>query len=148
MSIFNELVLKEAVYLYTDILALNPIIPDKMSVFTYDSIDGNGAYEELKMYIGSDIPFDELIPFPIGSNDGKILKSGTMSSDYVFIYTVTAGDIATLGSNIIVSQVIINNELFPASVIYEDYPLSDGDTITLTGLPAMASVSSLRFILQ
>lgn len=145
--IANGLLVTEAAYLYSDLITDNPIVPDKVCVFSYSSIDGNGAYVGLKGYIGSDIPFDELIPIFDNAGSAKILKSGTMVTDYVFVYTVTNGDIAALGNDIVVAQVIVNNEMFPASVIYSAYPLSSGDTITLTGLPTITFVSSLKFLL-
>lgn len=146
MSILSGVVVTEAIELKSTLDSVNPIIGQDQMQLSYDSI-ASGVYQGVRARVGPG-NWNDLTDVFNNSGSNKLLKSVTMTVDYQYVYTVSAGDIAALGSNIIVSQVIVNNEMFPASVIYSDYPLSASDTITLTGLPAMASVSSLRFILQ
>lgn len=146
MSLLNGVRVIEAIELKSTLDTNNPIIGQDEMQLSYDSIV-SGVYQGVRARVGPG-NWNSLTDIFNNAGSAKLLKSVTMTSDGVYVYTVLAGDITSLGSNILVAQVIINNQLFSASVIYGTYPLSAGDTITLTGLPPMADVSSFKFILQ
>lgn len=145
----NGLIVLEANYLYSDLIADNPVVPMNMAICSYNSIDGNGAFVGLKRYIGSDITFDKLIPMFSGSRT-PLFKSVTPITDYVYTYTLTSGDISALGNKIEVSGFLLNNINHPATWEFsaDQGSLTAGDAIFFTGLLAVADTNSITFNLQ
>lgn len=151
--IANGLMVTEAAYLYSDLVTDNPIVPDKVSIFSYDSIGSDGEYVGLQMYIGSDVAFEFLQPFPAPVASGKIPKAfpgSAMPADSIFQYTLSAGDITALGATIQVTGFLINNARFLADWLFSanQGSLTAGDTITFTGLPAKIDVTLINFNLS
>lgn len=147
----NGLLVTEAYYLLSDLVSDNPVVPRGVSIYSYGSIGGSGEYLDVKGYLGSDIVFNNLIPiFSNSSNKRpKAVAGSAMPADNVYTYTLTSGDIAGIGPSISVIGILVNNECFPASFSFSGNQgsLIAGDTISFTGLPAKADVTTLNFVL-
>lgn len=145
MSYLNGVVVREAIALKATIDADNPLIgPDEMQL-SYDSLSGIN-YRGVRARVG---PGNWLDLEDIFSTAGsyKIPKTGTMISDYVYVYTILASDILALGAEIAVSQILVNGQQ-QGKANFSNFPVVAGDTITLTGLETISGTTSLNFTLQ
>lgn len=148
LIIANGLLVKEAYYLYSDLVSENPVIPAGMAIYSYDSIGADDQLVGIKGWLGSDVEFNFLEPIYNTVGNTSLVKTATMTTDFVYEYTVLAGDISDLGSNLTLSEVIVNKEKSFANISYENFPISAGEKITISGLPLVSQVTSLKLKLS
>lgn len=147
MGILNGVIVLEAIELKTTLDTTNPIIAQDQMQLSYDSIDGvTGAYIGVKARVGPG-RWNDLTDIFNNAGSGKLLKSLTQTVDYAYVLTLLSGDIAAIGNNIGVLSVLVNNQIWPATINYSNFPVTAGDTITLTGLETVANTTSLNILL-
>lgn len=145
MSLLNGVRVVEAIELKATLDTNNPPIgPDEMQL-SYDAIV-SGVYTGVRARVGPG-NWNDLQDIFNNAGSAKLLKTPTQTIDYAYTLTFSSADIIALGVNIGIAMVLVNKIVWPATIVYSNFPVADGDTATITGLETVANTTSLQILL-
>lgn len=141
----NGVVVSEAIDLESTLISNNPIIGQDQMQLSYSSIV-SGVYQGVKARVGPG-HWNDLTDIFNNSGSAKILKSPTQTIDYAYTLTFSSGDVAALGANIAILMVLVNKQVWPATIVFSNYPVTAGNTAVVSGLETLANTTSLDILL-